>query len=159
MIGKIKFDNKIYMTQYQIIKRNLQVNTALCHYKAGIQAQCTFGCNEYETVEHLFYKCAIAKSLIREVNRFMPKWTKGKPIMTIKDLLFMDSMKRLDEREALKLILKYFIWKNRCSNSKESTSLTDFKKYLYDFMKPHQIAQSMNFLKQTTLWEELLEQD
>ena len=67
----------------------------------------------------------------------------------------MIKMKKLDVREISKLMIKYFIQRTRCSRIIEDLTLEKYKEYLYNFMRPHKKAKSLDFLQNDKLWTEL----
>ena len=156
MIQKIKFDNKIQITQFQIMKGNLRTNNIVHKFKpVEVPEECTFGCNTKETINHLFYTCPTSQHLIRQVNIHLPSWTEGKDYVDIVDFLFISKMKRLSIREITKLMVKYYIWRSRCAKNKDDMSIEKFKAYLYNYMRPHKKAQSLDFLKDENVWKDL----
>ena len=155
MVHKINFDNKIQITQFQIMKRNIKTNHIVNKFLNHVPRTCTLCCTLDETPEHLFYQCPETQNLLEKINRYMPTWTNGKEFKDITDFLFISKMKKLDTREVFKLMIKYFIWRTRCSRRKEDLTLENFKQYLYNFMKPHKKAKSLNFLENRCLWVEL----
>lgn len=155
MVNKIRFDNKIYFTQFQIMKRNIKTNYIVHCWKPLVPETCSFGCNDKEHAEHLFFNCPTTRELIRSINMNMPGWTKGKEYTLIKDFLFINKMKKLDSREILKLMIKHYTWRSRCGNRKEDMNILSFKQYLYNFMKPHRTAKSLDFLQERLIWSEL----
>ena len=155
MVNKIRFDNKIYITQFQIMKRNIKTNNMVHCWKNYIPESCTFGCNDTENAEHLFFKCPTTRGLIKDVNQYMPQWTREREFTTIKDFLFIERMKKLNSREVIKLMIKHYTWRSRCCSKKEDMNIDSFKAYLYNFMRPHKAAKSLDFLQENRLWTEL----
>ena len=86
---------------------------------------------------------------------YLPAWTERVEIKDIKDFLFIEKMKKINTRETLKLMLKYYIWRTRCSRITEDMELEKFKQYLYNFLRPHRKAKSLDFLDNEELWVNL----
>ena len=155
MITKVKFDNKMHINQYQIMKGNIKTNIHVHKFNNSIPETCSYGCQTKETTEHLFYKCPVIQNLINQINTYLPTWTNNSPFSSIKDFLFMNRMKKIDARETSKIVIKYFIQRTRCSRQIEDLNLEKYKEYLYNFMRPHKKARSLDFLKENKLWTEL----
>ena len=155
MVHKINFDNKIHIVQFQIMKGNIKTNTIIHKFKPQIQEECSFGCRDKETIEHLFFKCPEVQKLIAQVNKHMKTWSGGDDFNAIKDFLFMKKMKKLNIREVSKLMIKYFIWRTRCSRQIEDLNLENLKSYIYNFMLPHKKAGTLDFLQASQVWKEL----
>lgn len=85
----------------------------------------------------------------------MKCWTEYKPIRDIIDGLFMYRQKDNECRETLKLMVRYFVWRTRCSLKIENLTVPSFKDYLYNFMRLHKKAGSLPFLIRESLWDEL----
>ena len=156
MVHKISFDNKIQMTQFQIMKGNLKTNYVVHKFKTFVPEECTFCNANIETIEHLFFNCPETTTFIRNINRYLPTWTMGQGFTNIKDFLFISTMKKLNIRETFKLLTKYYIWRTRCSKNLSDLNLEDYKKYLYTFLRPHKQAKSLDFLADGNIWTELL---
>ena len=85
----------------------------------------------------------------------MKTWSGGDDFNAIKDFLFMKKMKKLNIREVSKLMIKYFIWRTRCSRQIEDLNLENLKSYIYNFMLPHRKARTLDFLQLPQVWKEL----
>ena len=155
MVRKIQFDNKMFITQYQIMKKNIRTNIHIHKFKPHIPENCSFGCDTKETVEHLYFKCQATQNLINQINIKMPNWINNNPLIDIKDFIFMKKMKKLDVREVTKIMAKYFIQKTRCSRIAENLTIEKFKDFTYTFMRPHKRAGTLDFLNKNLLWTEL----
>ena len=137
------------------MKRNIKTNINVHKFKSYVPEECSFGCNERETPEHLFFDCVKVQALIRDVNTKLTKWTDNKSFSKIKDFLFMEKMKHLNIRETLKLMTKYYIWRTRCSGNIEELHIEGLKDYIYKFMLPHKKAKTLTFLQDKKVWTDL----
>ena len=155
MVHKIKFDNKIHIVQFQIMKRNIRTNINVHKFKSYVSEECSFGCKVRETPEHLFFNCTKVQALIKDINNKLKVWTDNREFNTIKDFLFMEKMKHLNIRETLKLMTKYYIWRTRCSGNIDELHIEGLKTYIYNFMLPHKKAKTLTFLQDIKVWTDL----
>ena len=153
---KIKFDNKIMLLHLQSIKRTLRTNIFVSKFVPEITSNCTF-CNQHrETIEHLLHSCQHTQDFIERVNDELPLWTRNQPLAGPKDTIFLDDrFKDIYERDLLKLMIKDFIWKNRCLHTPENLTIANFKEYSQKLLTIHHQANTIPCLANRDLRAEL----
>ena len=131
LVSKIQLENKLRWIQIQILRGILPTNKAVNRFVATVQPNCTFCQSEIETILHLFWECpsviAVWHGLENQLSPYLYlDLNKRKVLFGDKDNLFTNT-------NMIFLLVKFFIWKARCSKTEPTLAgLTNFLRYQID---------------------------
>ena len=110
-----EYTNKIKWLQLQILRRVLPTNKIVNKFKPEISNNCAY-CGEYEeTVEHLFWECAIVKQFWTQIYSFIERIV-GPKVCLKKKILFGDTDTKGNSLTNIFIIMsKNFIWQRKFS--------------------------------------------
>ena len=114
-LGTIKYNNKWKWFQYNINRGCLKVNSIICNFVTNQTDRCTF-CHAFrEDILHLFWVCERVQAFYRTLIPFLTSINIPWPPPDRELFLFGNPGKSfLSEVEYIYLLIRYFIWANRC---------------------------------------------
>ena len=116
--------------QYRLLTGSLVSNVHLKHYGIKDSDNCTFGCEERETLVHLFWQCLHIAPLI--------KWLSAKHTQEIKFEDFIISNFETEAINSLSLLMKNYIYITRCQEN--VPTIEAFKQFAIQSKKLEEIV-------------------
>ena len=155
MTQKLAFDNRLLFNHLLFLKHNLKLNYQVSTFRRDILPQCTLCGLHEERPRHIFFECTIATSLRRDTNRVMTEWLGGQQMNTVENTLFTHRTPKLEPRFVLQVLMKEFIWINRCKNTPRSINIHNMKTYMKGVLRPHKRAGNIWFLETERISERI----
>ena len=114
---------KLRSFQYRLVHRAIITNTKLYQWKKVDSPNCTFCLKYPESYTHLFCECEMVKPLWKQIYLFHKEITGDEPVIDLSNINIMLNrivVKRSDVCNLLCLIIKQYVYKQRCLNFKLS---------------------------------------
>ena len=155
MAHKLSFDNRIKLNHILFLKHNLKLNYQVANFRPEVQPQCTLCNREVEKPKHIFFNCPVTTALRETVNANLTEWTEGEPFTCIENTFFTQKAKGLKPRFALMVLMKEFVWKNRCNKTPGNANLENLKAFMKNILAPHKRAGTVRFLNRVALTNQI----
>ena len=155
MAHKLSFDNRIKLNHILFLKHNLKLNYQVANFRPEVQPQCTLYNREVEKPKHIFFNCPVTTALRETVNNNLMEWTEGEPFTCIENILFTQKAKGLKPRFALMVLMKEFVWKNRCNKTPGNVNFENLKSFMRNILAPHKRAGTVKFLNRAALTNQI----
>ena len=119
LVPKCSINTKLVSFQYKINQRILCTNRVLKRCNIKPDDRCTFCKAESETITHLLWDCAVAKSLWHELQVWLSPTMNIEPYLDIQSVLFgIPGSEKMLCINKIFLRTKYFIYCKRCFGQK-----------------------------------------